>query len=199
MRQNHSQNRGFTLLEILIVVGIIAAVIGAAIPRIRKNNTNMKSVVRELGVLSREVRSYAQLKNATYRLVFNLNGQEDSYWVEASNRPVLAVSEAKQKAIDSMPVKERPPDTFQRVDKPIKGEKKMPSGLFIKSVETHRISHPITKGQATISYSPEGLVEQAIVQITDGKEVTWSLIFNPISGHADMVNKAMTLKDLESQ
>jgi len=187
-----------TLLEIMIVVGILSAIIAVALPRLRKNNTNVKSVVREMGVLSREIRSYAQLKNATYRLVFNLNGQEDSYWVEASNRPVLTISEEKQKTLDGMSEKDRPPDTFQKVDKPIK-ERKVPSGLFIKSVETHRISHPVTKGLATISYSPEGLVEQAIVEVTDGKEMTWSLIFNPLTGHAEVVDKPMTLKDLESK
>lgn len=196
--------RGMSLIEILIVVAILAGLVGLALPRIKKNNTNIKSVMRELSVLSREVRHYARLKNATYRIVFTLNGNlntEDSYFVEASNRAVLIKSEAKRKDEDSRSSldKKENKSPFQKVEKPLKKEKQIPSGLFIKSVESRYSSEPVTKGTAYIHYSPEGLVEQSIVQITNGKGLTWSLIFQPLTGHADIVDKPISLKDLESQ
>jgi general secretion pathway protein H len=183
----------------LIVIALIAGIVSIAIPRIKKTNTNIKSIVRQLSVLSKEVHSYAQLKNATYRIAFRMGDKEgDAYFVEASNREVLVMSQAKQKKIDSLSAKEKPASPFQPAGKPMKGEKLLPTGLKFKSVETQGIEKPVTTGMAYIHYSPEGMVEKSIVQITDGKDLTWSLIFNPITGHADIVNKAMTLKDLES-
>ena len=193
-----SSSKGFTLLEMMIVIALVASIVAIAIPRIRKNNTNAKAVVREITVLSKELHNYSQLKNATYRLVINMTDDLDSYYVEASNQEVLAMSEAKLKKISTLPEKDRPASPFQRVSKPLKKEKELPKGLKFKSVETRGLEKPLTKGLAYIHYSPEGLVEQSIVQISDGKELTWSLIFNPITGHADIVNKPVTLKDLES-
>jgi len=113
-------NKGFTLLEMLIVIALLAGIVGIAVPRIRKNNTNAKAVVREITVLSKEVHNFAQLKNATYRIVFNMTPDIDTYYVEASNHEVLAMSEAKIKKIASLPEKERPASGFQKVDKPLK-------------------------------------------------------------------------------
>jgi len=182
----------------MITLAILSLVITMAVPRIKKTNTNIKTIVRELGVLSREVRNTAQLKNGTYRIAFLLNGQQDSYWVEASNRPILVMSEDKKKKIQSLSEKDRPPEDFQKVDRPLKEERKMPPGLFIKSVETKGLSAPIEKGNAYIHFSPEGLVQQSIVQLTDGKKLIWSLVFNPLTGHTDIVEHAISLKELES-
>lgn len=193
-----NSSRGFTLLEMLIVIALIAGIVGIAVPRIKKKDNNVKSIVRELTVLSKEVRNYAQLKNATYRIVFNVGAETDSYYVESSNHEVLAISKEKQKKIESLREKDRPASPFQKANKPLKTEKTLPPGLHFKSVETKGVDQAVTKGLAYIHYSPEGMVEQSIVQITDGKDLTWSLIFNPITGHADIVTKAVTLKDLET-
>ena len=82
--------RGFTFLEIVIVIALLATILGLALPKIRKTNNNMKSVMRELSVLSIEVRPLrARLKNGTYRIAFDMNGTEDSlYYVEAANTAV---------------------------------------------------------------------------------------------------------------
>ncbi len=190
-------SRGFTLVEIMLVVAILAAIMGIAVPKLKKSNSNIKSFMRELSVLSIEVRHYARLKNATYRIVFNLKGKEDSYFVEASNHAVMVKSAAHQKLEDEMNKEDKPSSPFSKVDKPLKQERFLPSNLFIKSVETKSHAEPITKGTAYIYFSPEGLVDQSVVQLTDGKDLTWSLVFNPLTGHADMISKPVTLQELE--
>jgi general secretion pathway protein H len=192
-------SRGFTLIEIMIVVAIIAAIMGLALPKIKKQNSDVKAIMRQLSVLSIEVRHYAELKNATYRIAFNMNGKQDSYYVEASNRTVLVKSEDAIKREQDMSKEDGPASPFSKVDKPLKEEKKLAEGVIIKSVETKSHKDAVTHGMAYIHYSPEGLVEQAIVQISNGKNATWSLIFNPLTGHADMVDKPVSLKDLEVQ
>ena len=192
-------SRGFTLLEIMVVLAILGGIMAIAIPKLKKTNNNAKAVMRELSVLFTEVRHYARLKNATYRIVFNLKGKEDSYFVEASNHEVAIKSQAKEKAISEMSKEDRPSSPFSKVDKPLKKEKVLPDNLTIKSVETKSRTEPITKGVAYIYFSPEGLVEQSVIQLTNGKDLTWSLVVNPLTGRADLVSKAVTLKDLEVQ
>lgn len=194
--------KGFTLLEVIIVVAIVASLMVIGLPRLKKNNTNIKSIVREMSVMSKEIRNYARLKNSTYRIVFKLNGPEsnkkDSYFVEAAAGTVLALSEEKQRLYDELPAEERPKAAFQKVDKPLKEEKELPSGLYFAQIETKSKKEPVSKGNAYIYYTAEGLVDQSVIQITDGKNLTWSLILNPLTGHADIAEKAIGLKDVQT-
>ena len=90
-------------------------------------------------------------------------------------------SEEKAKKEEGLSGDENAKSAFQKVDKPLKGDKKLPSGLFIKSVETKARGAPVTKGLAYIHYSPSGgLVERAVVQISNGKEIIWSLVFQSL-------------------
>jgi general secretion pathway protein H len=147
--------------------------------------------------LSREVRNQARIKKMTYRIVLNLSDKDKStYWVENAPGNVVIPSEATLEKLKSLDEKERPKSPFQKATNLIKEERELPSGLVIGSVETPNSQGPVTEGMAYVYYSPEGLVEKAIIQITNKKELTWSLIFNPITGHADIVEKAISLKDL---
>ena len=197
MRLTVKNSRGFTLMEIMVVLGILGMVMGLAIPKIKKSNSNIKSVMREISVLSIETRVHARLKNATYRIVFTMQGKKQTYHVESSNHEVKIQSESTLKYFESLSKEDKPNSPFQNDTSFLKKEQDLPEALFFKSIETSTHSEPITKGDAYIYYSPDGLVDQAVVQVTDGKDLTWSLIFNPLTGHADLIPKAVTLKDLE--
>jgi general secretion pathway protein H len=192
-----SRQKGFTLLEIVIVIAIVASLMVLGLPRIRKNNTNIKSVVREMAGLCREIRNYARMKNSTYRLVLKVGSNEDAYGVEAATGTALAFSEEKQKKFDELSEDEKPKSAFQAVDKPLKNPKVLPSGLSFRQVETKVRKTPVTKGTAYVHFSAEGLVEQSVIQITDGKNLTWSLVINPLTGHAQIIERAVELKDIE--
>jgi general secretion pathway protein H len=192
-----NRQAGFTLLEVVIVIAIIASLMVIGLPRIKRNSNNIKSVVRELASLCREVRHYARMKNSTYRLVFKVGTNEDAYGVEAATGTAYALSEEKQKRLDELSAEEKPKSAFQAVDKPLKNPKTLPGGLSFKQIETKARKTPVTKGTAYIHFSAEGLVEQSVIQITDGKNLTWSLVLNPLTGHAEIVEKAVELKDIE--
>jgi general secretion pathway protein H len=76
-------------------------------------------------------------------------------------------------------------------------EQVLPSGLRFASLETANMKSPITSGTAYIHFFPEGFVEAAALQITDGKKLTWTLVFNPLTGQAEIVEKAQSLKDIQ--
>lgn len=191
--------RGFTLIEVMIVIAIIAGLIAVGAPRLLKKDTNIKTVARQITVLVKEVRNQAKLFNSTYRIVIRMEPGQESWWVEKSSGPTLIDPEklkedyeGKGKKSDD---KDAPPPLFQ-IDKRLsKKEKTLPSNLHFKQVETINMSQPVTSGLAYIHFFPEGLLEASAIQITDNKN-TWTLVFNPLTGQADIVEKETSLKDI---
>ncbi|MGZ3804355.1 MAG: pilus assembly FimT family protein [Pseudobdellovibrionaceae bacterium] len=192
--------RGFTLIEVMIVIAIIAGLIAVGAPRLLKKDANMKTAARQLTVLVKEIRNQAKLFNSTYRLAIRLDAGQESYWVEKSNGPVLIDKEKLKEEIegknkDKKPEDNAPPPLFQ-IDKRLsKKEKILPSNLHFVQVETMNMSQPVTSGLAYIHFFPEGLMEASTIQLTDKKN-TWTLVFNPLTGQADIVEKAVNLKEL---
>jgi general secretion pathway protein H len=194
-------NKGFTLLEILVVVGILAAVVAFGLPKIKNNQNNIKTVARQMASLSREIRNQARVKQMTFRLVLKINGEESSYWVENAPGNTLIPSQETLESVQQMDEKERPSNPFSKNEKLVKKDRLIPPGLSIGSVETPNMPNgPATNGLAYVYYSPEGLVEHAVIQLTSiAKErspLTWSLVFNPLTGHVDILEKPITLRDL---
>lgn len=186
--------KGFTLLEIMIVLGILAGLMGLAIPKLQSNKNKIKTVVRQFGALTKEVRNTARMKRVTYRIAFKF-GKPSSYWIEAASGNEVVPSKETVENLQRMSEKDRPTDPFKKVDKPIK-ERELDSGLTWKSIETAGTGAPVENGVAYIYYSPEGLVEKSIIQIQSEKGQVWSLIINPLTGHMEFVDQPISLKDL---
>jgi prepilin-type N-terminal cleavage/methylation domain-containing protein len=198
-RKNNNQRlnsqKGFTLLEVIIVLGILGAMLAFGVPKFRNQSNNIKTVARQLSGLTREVRNQARLKKMTYRIAFRV-GEKGAYWVENAPGDFLIPSKTTLENIKSLDEKDRPASPFQKVTKFSKDEKELPSGLSFISVETPSMDEAASKEVAYVYFSPEGLVEKGVIQIGNRKDLTWTLIINPITGHTDIVEKAMALKDL---
>lgn len=190
--------RGFTLIEVMIVIAIMAALVAIGASKMLKKEGNVKPVARHLTVLVKEIRNHAKLFNSTYRLCLRLDEGQESYWVEKAGGIVLldpAKMEEERKNPAKKPEEGAPPPMFQVDKSMLKKEKTLPKNLHFAGVETANTTQPITSGVAYIHFFPEGMMEAAAIQITDKKN-TWTLVFNPLTGQADIMNKAVTLKEL---
>ncbi|MEN0059009.1 MAG: type II secretion system protein [Bdellovibrio sp.] len=193
-----SSQRGFTLIEIMIVLAIVAALITVAAPRLVSKEGNIKAVSRKILVLSKEVRNKARLTNSTYRLAISMEANEEKYWVERANGPQLVDPLAYEKEKEKSKDQENAPPPLYQMDKSFgKQEQRLPKGLRFGSVETVNMKEPLTSGVAYIHFFPEGFVEAAALQITNGNNLTWTLVFNPLTGQADIIEKAQSLKDIQ--
>ncbi len=197
--KNYSNSiKGFTLVEIMIVLAILSTIVVLGIPRIKSPQNNVKAVARHLSVLSREVRNEARVKNMTHRIVFKMEDGAYSYWVEAANGNVLAKTDESIKAEKdkSVGTDEAPSNPFSKSEKFFKGVKKLPDGFSFGFVETSSRTGANSDNEAYVYFSPEGLVEKAAILITNKKEVNWTLVINPLTGFTDVIEKETRLKDL---
>jgi len=189
--RHFKSSAGFTLIEILIVLGILAAVMAFGLSRIQQKENNIKSVARNFLVLSKEIRNHARLTGSTLRLVIQLDPEKPKYWVEKSSGTEIRAADEEDKKLDD---DEKPKTSFQIFKTLNKKEKELPSGLFFSSLEITN-QDPITQGTGFIYYSPEGFIDASALQITN-KKITWTLIFNPLTGQADLLPEAKSLKDI---
>jgi prepilin-type N-terminal cleavage/methylation domain-containing protein len=189
-----NKQSGLTLLEILIVLGIIAAVFGALAPRLKGSDGKLKVAMRDFTSLGRDIRNQARLKNQTHRLVVSFDKEKPEYWVE--NAPGKALLKPQTEIIVFEREKEEAAAGFSA--SPRFKKKVLPNGIYFKQLETQYNKNPIEDGVGYVHFSPEGLVEASVLQLTDGKDRIWSVVFNPLTGLAEISSKAVQLQTPQS-
>jgi len=195
-------SNGFSLLEITVVIVIIGTMLSLAISRTTFNKNDNRKVFRDIVITVKEIRNRAKLYNTTYRIAFRLNENNQAYWVEKASSPTLLNKEfldlerdEKQKNLkDDDPEKFK--SAFQVDTSYSKKEKTLPSGYIFKSIESGPHEVVFTDGNAYIHFFSQGLIEPVALQIQDPKNNIWTLVFNSITGQADIIDGAKTLKDL---
>lgn len=196
----------------MVVVAIIAAMAGLVIPRIGNRNNKIKAEIRRLSTLSRQVRSFAKLKNSTYRIVIDMkNGPEGSepaeYWVESSQQPVLIAQDRKkayeerlQATKDETEHKQKsiPKDGFTADTSILKKASTLSSNMIFESVELIGYTEPVNQGKVYIHFFPSGKAEEAAIHLKLD-DLRWTLGIHPLTGRTEIATKFLSLKDLRDQ
>jgi len=187
----------------IVVLSIIGAVMALALPKLLDKKYNTRKVFREFTVAGKDIRNRAKLAGVTYRLAFRLDENNQAWWVEKANKLVLVdkkkMEEAREAEKSTFRQKddEKPPPEFQPDTTIFKKEQTLPKGFLFKQVESGPLDLIAKEGTAYIHFFPQGLIEPSSLQIQDDKKNIWTLVFNPITGQADIIPDAKTLKDLE--
>lgn len=180
--------KGFSLIEMLVVLGIIATLVGFGVTRLNFKQGNLKSTVRHLTVLSRELRQQARIKQSQYRIAFDLEADPNTYWVEKYN-PNPPDPEEQDKS-------DKPFSPYDKDDSLLKDEKKLPPGVKIKSVlNTTEFKQDRDSKKGYIHYYANGVADAAIIVVTQGSQ-TNSLVIQPLSGRVELVDKEVSLEDI---
>ena len=200
-------SKGFTLMEVMIVLAIMGAMVALVIPRIGNRNNEIKAEVRKLSTLTRQIRSLAKLQNATYRLVLDLGVEgsdgEHSYWVERASKEVLLSEDREENYIKSLEGKEEEetvndPSGFQLDKRLLKGPKELPSDMIFESVEISGYEKALQGGKIFIHFFPSGRVEEAAIHLKLD-EFQWTLAIHPLTGKTDIASQFVSLKDITNQ
>lgn len=200
--RNSTSKAGFTLIEVMVVIAILAAVMAVGAPRLFQTSTSMRTAVRKFAVMTREVRNVARLYNSTMRIVISMNDDKGhSYWIESASGNVQLLSADQQKELDEMTSlareDEKPKNEFSQDSRVLKSPEKLPRGFFIESIEIAGREQNTKNGTAYVHFFPQGLAEQAVIHFTDRKTLNWTIVINPLTGRADVYERKLSLKDLK--
>lgn len=194
-------------MEVMIVLAIMGAMVALVVPRIGNRNNEIKSEVRKLSTLSRQIRSLAKLQNSTYRLVLDLNNDgtsEHSYWVEKANKEILLQENREENYIKSLESRVESDDEAKdpqdyTMDKGlIKGPKTLPRDMIFESIELNGYEKPLTSGKIYIHFFPSGRVEEAAIHLKL-EDFHWTLAIHPLTGKTDIASQFISLKDITNQ
>jgi general secretion pathway protein H len=158
-----SHSRGFTLIELVVVIVVLGVMIGLVIPTMGEmTGANLRRSTRHLTGMIRFLRDDAQAKKAVYRLRFDIQGGH--YWAEA----LTVTSEETAE--------------FKRLPSAISTEASLSGQTTFRDVKAG--SHP---DDPYILFTPDGWVEKAFIHLRDGDDKDYTLIVKPLTGDTELL------------
>ena len=203
-------NRGFTLIEVIMVIAIIAVVVtGATFGLGAITRTRLRSSAFKVMSAARFAYTRSLTQGTTTRLHFDLD--KDTMAIEETLTPVtLATSEQLEdedgQAVDPWdlararleqpltPVK--PTSPFQPISnqsgKVIERYTPKPIGeaISVHALITPHETETRTDGEGSVYFFPGGLTEHAVIQLTDSSDTVYSVEIHPLTGNARIHNFA---------
>ena len=193
-------SRGFTLLELIIVIGVLVLMIGIGVQSFSASSGfQLRTQTNKLAAAVRHTFNRSVSYGLYMRLVIDI--ESDAYWVEASDRPVFlskekleageverrekdaqeAEREAQEKAADRG---ERAPESrrarFQ--EDGVIERVTMEKGIGVDGVFAAGQDDEFKSGKAYIHFFPNGFAQPAIIYTTDGDDVFYTLEIHPLTG-----------------
>lgn len=198
-----SSARGFTLIEVGVVIFVMAALVGVAIPTLRSvTGVEAQGAVGKLASNIRASRGKAAVSGETCRLEFDLD--DGSYELQCAQGFVRAraersrggerIEQDEERDLKRLTEQERAEreilKTASFAPSPSLPRQKLPGKLDFRAVWTAHQEEKYVKGKAYLYFYPSGMSERANVQLEDGDRA-WSLHVSSLAAkvrvHADLV------------
>ena len=193
--------RAFTLVEVLISMALVAGIIVLVASRFSSSKNEIKSDLTQLMVMTKKSFQYAQIKSATYRIVFDMtetdeegNPKQHRFWTEYANGPKFIPDPEEKQKLDE----EGKPISDFKIDERInKKPRVLPDGYKFTSI-SYGGRDEIDSGVAYIYFFPQGYTEESLIQLAhEENKHYWSILIDPLTGISSLIPKQVNLKDLK--
>jgi len=156
-------DRGFTLLELMVVIVLMATIAMIAIPRFKSLfEVNLKSSMRQLAGTIKFCFNEAIIKQSTIRLNFDV--ETGMYY----HSTLITSADSSLGEFVPMPSS-------------VSEQKTLPDGVFFEDIITPR-SYEKEEDEAYIMFYPTGYAEKAVIHIKDADENQYTLLVKPLTG-----------------
>ena len=190
--KSKSSQRGFTLVEILVVIGLIALITTFAVPSlVSVFRTTTESFARKTALLLREARDRALLTNKLIRFRIDLDKQQ--YWLEEapSNYLVPKPVDRMKGSRDQEEREKREAETFHMVSSLTKDKRDVPRGLKITEVVTPRSKDPLKEGIVDVYFFNNGNADGVSVHFESDEKTGHLLTLHPLTGQSRIEPEAV--------
>ncbi len=195
--------RGFTLVEILVVIAIISAIAGIGIPTIKNIlRSNLKSSAFQIASLSKFAYDSAVVKGKTHRITFDFDNK--TYKLEVAGSEDFLVEQKeddkennKDKYNKKNKTEEQKPQEFYAFSGDIGKEHKLSSGVDFDSIENLNTKKKYTEDVAYVYFFPQGETEDVIIRLSGKKSNTgfYSIRLNPLNGKAKIEGRYLEAEE----
>jgi len=175
--------KGFTLIEILVVIGLMALVTGVFIPAFSDAfRTKGESVARRLALILGQARDRAMLTDKLIRLKVDFDKQTISLDEAPSQYLVQKEPDRSPSEREKEEAAKKDADTFHPVADLMPQPMQMPDGLKIIEVKSPRYKKPITEGTAFVYFFNNGNTDGASIFFETEQKVHQAIFLHPITG-----------------
>ncbi|HPJ93042.1 MAG TPA: prepilin-type N-terminal cleavage/methylation domain-containing protein [Deltaproteobacteria bacterium] len=156
-------NRGFTLLELIIIIVIVGITLGYIGPRLYTgiSSSSMDKATRDILTLIQFARSSAVTQHKPYYVRFDIDNGSVGLYPKQESSGVI-------------------PEMVK--------EKDLPKGIVFKNIKSP-YQLPKQQGQMDILVTPEGVIEQGVIYIEGGFGKTYTLVIKPFSGNLKVYDR----------
>jgi general secretion pathway protein H len=191
-RTGHS--RGFTLVELMIVVGVIGLVTAAVVPALASlTGADARQSAGELAGSLRYLFDTAALRHATCRMTLDLDAH--AYWAECAPGKA-GIARDQEKAASDEELEKRFPGEEDADKRRLLGQtrfgsfsdrllpkRQLPGSAAFGEIVVEGRKDPVTKGSAYVHFFPGGQAQRAFIPIVDGSFL-YTVVLEPFTGRA---------------
>ena len=180
-----TNSRGFTLVEILIVIALIAIVTALMVPSFSKVlRTSDEGYPTQMAQLLRQARDRALLTDKLIRLRIDLEKQQ--YWLEeAPSSYMMPKTDDKKLTEREREEADKKEGEAYRMVKELTADKKdIPSGIKIIEIKTPRQKNTITEGMVDVFFFNNGNADGVSLLFETEEKVRQTITLHPVTGQS---------------
>jgi len=185
-----NRESGFSLIEILIVLGLLALITTVAIPSLTGAfRTSTDTFARQTSLIMGQARDRAMLTDKLIRLHIDFEKQTMSLEEAPSNYLVPKAPDRPLSGREKEEFEKKESAAYRPVTEIMKEPRALPKELRIVQVTTPRQKKPVTEGVVDIYFFNNGHTDGATIYLKSDEDVYQAIVLHPVTGMSRLEQK----------